>query len=534
MFKKLKLNKMKSYKIFTLILTAGLIFGSCNTDTLQELNIDPLAANEIDPGYVLAYTQLQTSGERYENWRAQLIYQSTMMQIFATIPGYWSGDKYLRNSDYSSSLWDRAYGNYIKDLVNLVYNTDPEIVGDNSQINYHAIARIWKVYAFSRLTDLHGDVPYSEAGKGFLENIFTPKYDRQQDIYADMLNELEIAAGLLSPSEKSPGVQDLIYGGDLDRWKRFAHSLMFRLGMRLSKVEPSTAQNWVGKAIAGGPMTSNLDICKINHTQGPEGINENGIGQVFLWNGERYTTDDSPRLSETLVNHMKSTVDPRLGRLSWVKASANDQYDFDLAFQDALGLKNGYDAATVQNDPNYIEGNTLDNFSRIKPDFVLRETPMVFQTYAEVCFLYAEAFERGWAGSAPGDAATWYALGVEAAMKMYGQLYGAAVAVSQAEIDAYIAANPYQGGPDGLRQIGEQVWIATINNFYETFANWRRTGYPVLTPVNYPGNVTNGTIPRRLEYSQGEASVNAANYEEAAARIGGDEFTSRIWWDVAN
>lgn len=524
---------MKKYKILTFILTVGLFFGSCNTETLQDMNIDPLAANEINPGYILAYTQLQTSGERYENWRAQLIYQSTMMQIFATLPTYWSGDKYLRNSGYSSSLWDRAYNNYIKDLVNLVYITDPEVLGDNSQINYHAIGRIWKVYAFSRLTDLHGDIPYSEAGKGYLENIFTPKYDRQQDIYADMLNELEIAAGLLTSAEESPGNQDLIYGGDLEKWEKFAYSLMFRLGMRMSKVDASAAQTWVGKAIAGGPMTGNADICKINHTQGPEGINENGIGQVFLWDGTNYTTDDSPRLSKTLVDHMKSTNDPRLGRLSWVRDSDNDQYDFDLAFQDALGMPNGYDAATIQTWPDYIPGNNLSNFSRIKPDFVLRSSPMVFQTYAEVCFLYAEAFEKGWAGSAPGDAATWYGLGVQAAMQMYGQLYGTAVAVSQSEIDAYIAANPYQGGQNGLRQIGEQVWIATINNFYETFANWRRTGYPVLTPVNYPGNVTNGTIPRRLEYSQGEASVNAENFAEAAARMGGDLFTTRVWWDVA-
>ena len=525
---------MKIYKILTVLLTVGLVFGSCDTEELTNLNIDPLAANEVDPGYILAYTQLQTSGERYENWRAQLIYQSTMMQIFATLPGYWSGDKYLRNSGYSSSLWDRAYRNYVKDLVNLIELTDPETVGDNSQINYHAMARIWKAYAFSRLTDLHGDIPYSEAGLGFIDNIFQPVYDTQESIYADMLNELEVAAGLLTSAEASPGGQDLIYGGDIDQWRKFSYSLMFRLGMRMSKVDPGLAQTWVGKAIAGGVMESNADIAKIEHTIGPAGINENGIGNVFNWNGDRYATDDSPRLSKTLVDFMKNTNDPRLGRLSWVKDSPNDQYDPALAFQDALGMPNGFDSNTIQDWPDFIPDNNLDNFSRIKPDFVLRSSPMVFQSYAEICFLYAEAFERGWAGSAPGTAAAWYANGVQAAMEMYGQLYGDAVAVDPAEIAAYIAANPYLGGEDGMRQIGEQVWIATINNFYETFANWRRTGYPVLTPVNYPGNVTNGTIPRRLEYSQGEASVNADNYEAASQRMGGDLFTSRVWWDPAN
>ena len=132
-------------------------------------------------------------------------------------------------------------------------------------------------------------------------------------------------------------------------------------------------------------MENNADICKINHTQGPSGINENGIGQVFLWNGERYTTDDSPRLSKTLVDFMKSTSDPRLGRLSWVVDSDNDQYDFDLAFQDALGMPNGYDATTIQEWPDFIPDNNLDNFSRIKPDFVLRSSPMCGHSGARSC-----------------------------------------------------------------------------------------------------------------------------------------------------
>ena len=80
--------------------------------------------------------------------------------------------------------------------------------------------------------------------------------------------------------------------------------------------------------------------------------------------------------------------------------------------------------------------------------------------------------------------------------------------------------------------INTQYWVATVFNDYESFANWRRTGYPALTPVNYPGNATGGVIPRRLVYPQGEASTNPDNYNAAISRLqGGDKLTSRVWWD---
>lgn len=515
------MNIFKRFLIITL--TSAFVFSACDTDELHDLNINPTAANEIDPGFILAYTQLQTSGERYENWRAVLIYQSTMMQHFATLPGYWAGDKYTYIGSYSASLWDRAWRNYVKDLVNLIDITkdDPEMV------NYHSIARIWKVYAMSRLTDLYGDVPYFEAGKGFLETNFKPVYDPQSDIYADMLNELREAASALDASAANPGVQDLIYGGDIDKWERFANSLLLRLGMRISNVSSADAQSAVSAALAGGVMASNDDNCYIQHSDGPEGINRNGIGEVFNWNGSSYTTDDSPRLSEYLVTWMTSTGDPRLDKMSW-------RVGVDGLGGAPKGLPNGYDATTIQShaswptDPDPADAYTeMDDYSRINPLYVLRESPMIFMTYAEVLFLTAEAVEKGWA---TGDAAQLYADGVTAAMKQ-SSIYDASLAVDDADITTYLTNNPYSSA-DYERILGEQVWVATFLNEYETFANWRRTGYPALTPVDYPGNVTGGTIPRRLRYSEGELSSNPDNYAAAIARQGADEFTTRVWWDV--
>jgi len=509
-------------KILIILFTSAFVLNACNTDELQDLNINPTAANNPDPGFILAYTQLQTSGERYENWRAALIYQSTMIQHFATLATYWAGDKYLYIGSYSASLWERGYRNYVKDLVNLVEVTkdDPELV------NYHAIARIWKVFAMHRITDHYGDVPYSEAGRGFLDVNFNPKYDPQEEIYTDMLNELEEATAALTDAQSNPGNQDLIYGGDIEKWRNFGYSMMLRLGMRLTKVDAGMAQEYVQKAIAGGVMESNDDIAYIQHTDGPEGINMNGIGQVFNYDpgSNSYTTDDQPRLSKTFVDWMSTRNDPRLERLSWVKTGGEPQ-----------GLPNGYDANTIEEyDPNYDPDGDEDEFgagdaySRIQPIFVLRNSPMIFQTYAEVEFLLAEAAERGWH---TGDATQHYNDGVRAAMKQY-MLYDPSLEIPDAEIDAYLAANPYDAA-NWAEVLGEQYWAATFLNEYEAYANWRRTGYPDLTPVVYPGNESNGTIPRRLRYPQNEPAINPDNYQDVVNRQGPDQFTTRMWWDVA-
>ena len=122
--------------------------------------------------------------------------------------------------------------------------------------------------------------------------------------------------------------------------------------------------------------------------------------------------------------------------------------------------------------------------------------------------------------------------GVKAGITYFGQYDPAAAAiVTPSAADAYLLGHPYNAA-NGLEMINTQFWIATLFNGYEAWSNWRRTGIPVLTPVIYPGNVTNGTIPRRLPYPLSEANNNGANYKEASAAVpGGDKLTGRVWWD---
>jgi hypothetical protein len=485
-----------------------LTYTSCDNG-FEELNINPTAANEIDPNFQMSWVQLRTSGGRYENWRAGLIYSSMMIQHMSALCGYWTGDKYTYNSGYASSLFDRAYGEQVKDVQDLIATLEKGEVGDQTMLG---MARIWRVVIFHRLTDLYGDVPYSEAGKGFLEGIDFPKYDPQSAIYADMLNELEQAVAQLSTG--GFGGADLIYGGDVDKWKKFGNSLMLRLGMRLSEVDAAAAEAWVAKAIAGGVMTSNDDIAFLQHTNGPEGVNMNGIGEVL--DKSNGFGDDCPRLSNTLVDWMLATGDPRLDILGELPADGSGTHN---------GLPNGLDEATIQENPT---GTSTDNFDRVNPILVSVSSPMVFQTYAEVEFLLAEAAERGWSS---GNAEDHYNNGVRAAMQQY-VIFNSSLSVDDGAVDDYLAANPYDGE---LETIGWQYWAATFLNEYEAYSNWRRTGYPTLTPTNHPSNVTNGQIPLRLVYPQGELGLNP-NFSEALSRQNlGSDFASMlsmpVWWD---
>ena len=512
---KITMKIIAKHQSIGLFVLCAMLFTACDglDDKFEDLNVNPTQAPEIDPNFKLTNIQLNISGERYENWRTNLIYSSTMMQHYATTAGFWEGDKYTNNNQsYTQAMWDRYYPNISKNIEDLLIQTAEDPDGGNM----NAITRIVRVLMYHRLTDLYGDIPYSEAGKGFIEGIIQPKYDTQEFIYNDMLTQLEQAAAALTPGAKTFGGGDLMYGGDVDQWRKFAYSLMLRLGMRLVKVDPASAQSWVEKAIAGGVMTSNDDIAFVPHDLAAK---RNGNGEVFI-------TDSSMRLSQFFVDWMVSKGDPRLFVYGQVPVAGSP----------VVGLPNGLDSQTREADPTWIacadDGSVepcgMDVYMQPNEVITGMDDPMFFMTYAEVEFLLAEAAVRGWYTGE--DPATLYENGVRAAME-YLAMYGAAAQIASADIDAYLAANPYDVA-NALEQINEQIWAAVHLNEYEAYANWRRTGFPALTPVNYPGNVTGGTIPRRMKYNSGEAVSNAEAYTAAVSTQGPDEFTTRVWWDV--
>ncbi|MBJ6368790.1 SusD/RagB family nutrient-binding outer membrane lipoprotein [Snuella sedimenti] len=496
----MKINKISIIITYFFVVIMAFSITSC-ADELAELNENPNAIEDLPYGLQLTEVQLDAPGGRYEMRRAALGWGIAAVQQLADVSIATSilpGDKYIDFIDYSFALFDRYYLQEAKEVVDFVTRTaeDPEAV------NYNAIGRILKVMSFHKVTDLYGDIPYSEAGLGYLTNNWFPAYDRQEDIYADMLSELEAAAVQLSSSAENPGTQDVMYGGDLTKWRKLSYSMMLRLGLRLSKVDPAASESWVKKAIAGGVMTDLDDVAKVEHE----------IGGVTSPIGDAFDVDKFMRLSDTFVSWMEDHGDPRLDILSWVENGGPHQ-----------GLPNGLDPTTLTTE-GPAGGDILD-YSQVNQALVQRDSPSMFMTYAEVEFMLAEAAVRGWYN---GDAETHYNNGVRAAMENWS-FYGVSTP-STAEVDNYLSSNPYNA-TNALEMIGEQYWAATFLNPWESYSNWRRIEYPVLTPVNYPGNATGGTIPRRLKYPIVEFNVNAENVNAAISNQGPNDYTTRVWWD---
>ena len=194
------------------------------------------------------------------------------------------------------------------------------------------------------------------------------------------------------------------------------------------------------------------------------------------------------------------------------------------------GMPNGKDLSgiagrDISTDPSYT---TMPDYSSHSPYMIKASGPTFILTYGEYELLLADAAQRFGIGDAVGH----YHNGVKAAITYLNQ-YDPAMAVSDAAVETYLTANPYDPAK-GLEMINTQYWMLTntMLDFYESWANWRRSGYPDLIPVNYPNNVTNGTIPRRFPYPLAESNVNPVNYKAASDAVpGGDNLMGRVWWD---
>jgi hypothetical protein len=512
-------------------LATGLFLAGCKKDFVG-INTDPnhITAGSMNFAYMLTSAELITSGNSdanaYEDWRTNLIYSACMIQQLSSTTGYWDGDKYLFNPSYASAYWDQNYPNSITDIQEAVANTK----SDTAQVNLYNIARIFRAFMFQRMTDMYGDCPYSEAGLGYISGITSPKYDKQQDIYTGLLSELSDAAGKLDASARNTvGSADLLYAGDITKWKKFAYSEMVRVAMRMSKVDPTDAQKWVQTAVAGGTMADITDNALVAHQDVGGTPVRNGNGLVLLLNDP-----NASRLSQSFVNYLKGTHDPRLSYLGTVCTNPSSSSDMgDTTWSKQLGQPNGYDPAgsgsayDLASAPGYPGNPNLYSVVN-RYTFARLTAPTAFVTYGETELLLAEAAERGWIPDAP---ATHYVNGVTGSMQMLGAQFGAGPSAS--DITTYLSNNPYDAA-DALNQINSQYWVTSFMDDVESWNNWRRSGYPALTPVaNYPGNVTNGTIPRRFTYPQGEAGTNATNYNAAVADLSsGDKMVSRMWWDT--
>ncbi len=512
---------------------------SC-TDDFDKINTDPTqTSSEIfDANYLLSQGQYEYSNTGY----SQLLFQSMWSQTLASTFGYYSnGDKYVGSGSlisYQNRIFEEDYR-----AASLIHEMQNLVADDEANSNLYHVAGIMKVLILQQITDCYGDVPYSEALRA-KDGIALPVYDTQEAIYTSMLSDLETAINGLDASKAGP-TADLFYGGDIAKWEKFGYSLMLKIAMRLTKAEPATAQTYAEMAAAGGTFTSIEDNARV-YTDNSTGYSNNTSNALRV--GDDYR---EVRWSETFISYLSSRNDPRLGVIAEVPAdglAANQNQDLagstDPSVQ--IGLPNGYDlgggATDIRSYALYPGGTgtgddlaPLGLYSRPTTGLYLsRNAPNFVLTYAQTELLLAEAKVRGWNVGAT-SAAEHFANGVVAAMESLAQ-FAAVGTISNATATAFAAANPLDESSTeaALQMINEEYWVATgsLFNFIETWNNWRRSGYPVLTPVDYANQFTDGSIPRRIPYQSSEPANNPENYADAVGRLsGGDTFTSRIWWD---
>ena len=515
---------------FSLIFGLLIFAEACSDEALLDLNKNPNAVTSMDPAFLLTTSILRVGGE-YENTRANMLYAATMIQHTASTAGYFSGDKYFYNAQYSGAYMETHYTGIVRLLSNIIEQTKD----DASRANLNAMATIVRAFDLHRMTDIYGDIPYKQAGYGLQsEDNWFPKYDTQKEVYTAIIADVKAARDKMNANGGNVGAQDVIYGGDIAKWKKFANALLMRVALRMQKVDEATGKSVFAEAFNSGTFASNAEHATIKYLNGPQGHNRNGLNDGY-WNTYKYSQDC--KVSKTFIDWMRANNDPRLMIVSGgIGDPTKDANTWNTAPSAQKGLPNGYTGETLLNVLTADEKTTFNTpgvgtrmFAMLNLKYMDWEDPYYLISYAETQLMAAEGAVRGWIS---GNAETFFNNGVTGAITAWTQ-FDASFARPAADVSAYIAGRGFAtaNNDNKLRLIGEEFWAATFLNDIESWANWRRTGFPALTPTNNPNAEEGPAIPRRLRYWENEAGSNPANYGAAVTRMGGDKFATRVWWD---
>lgn len=529
----MKRNKFIKWAMPTVM---AFFLGSCIPDSL---NVDPNSSSDLNPNLQIGTIQLLQSNDA-EAWHRYFIYPGGYMNQWTNdwaVVNY--GGTAVKSDSYFSQLWLSTYPTIINEIVDVEERTR----NVDAYTNVHAAVKVLKVENFLRLTDYYGDIPYSEAGKAFFQNILKPKYDKQEDIYNDFFVQLDEAVKLFDVTKPRLST-DLYYDGNVEKWVKFANSLRLRIAMRLVKVAPQKAAEQVAIAVQGGVFTSNDDICFIKHQniQTTELSGGNGLANRLLTDNKSSTF----RMTKELIGSMEDTQDPRLRVIAGSYLEDATRFEITDQLHEAYGSykpialgaqhfswEQGVAPPTNPiklKDRNGEEVSVPALIQFLQPSKLITNpgSPFIHMSYAEVEFLLAEAAHHKYIG---GTAQEHYNKGLRAAIEQWKTVFGATI--EETKIATFVSANALVSGKE-LEQINTQLWVLHILDPFETWANWRRSGFPDIKFYNYrpSENQSGGQTPRRIQYPLSEQGVNLANYREAINRMGGtDSWTNRVWWD---
>ena len=504
----------KIYSIFVFALSLTFIT-SCD-EGFDELNTNKTGAIALDPAFVLNGAIINSSFPG-----GILQYDlGIVQQVISPNSGVLVGANFNQvNPNNTPAIWINYYRNVIKYTKDIIEKTKDV----PARSNLMHMTRIIQAHAFMIITDTYGNIPYLEGGTGYTDQVFFPKYDRQEDIYPMIIQELTEASAALDPAGRIE-TADVLYNGNIAMWKKFGYSLLLRAGMRLSKVDPGMAEDAVADAFAGGVITDNADNALVRHDANfvnPVGNTLNSTEAANYYLAEPFVnalkTNNDPRLPAIAVRFVGATSGPTQTAGVATTAPAN-QYGMPMGSTDGTA-----DAAGA----SLPGGGTRYAFSQVdRTRLIKRTSPTFLVTAGQTNLLLAEARFRNWIATGTADA--YFSAGIKAHIDQMAA-YDPASAVSAVDRDTYADDRVAAFSGNELREINYEYWIASFLNGPEAWANFRRSDFPVLSPNPFSGRTVE--FITRLTYPPSEILVNPANVQAAITDMGGDNLDGKVWWD---
>ncbi|KXX67738.1 SusD/RagB family nutrient-binding outer membrane lipoprotein [Flammeovirga sp. SJP92] len=538
-------------KIILSLLVAGSLV-SCSDNKFEDINSPVKNPTEV-PGYTLF-----TNGAR--EMFDMMVNTSVNENPFRLYSQYWAQTTYPEESQYQmvprqipDSYWRNGYVYVLNNLVEAKRVTEPlleDINVDSEEVtNQLAIIDICIAYTYLSLVDAFGDVPYTDA---LNIEILTPKYDDASSVYDAMVEVLDNSiASIVDGSAGFSDIQDPIYHGNVTAWKTFAYTLKFKVGVMLLDSDPSKAEALIN-ASKDHIFTSNADNASIEYASTSPSTNP--VWEALVQSGRKDYI-----VANTVVNKLNDLNDPRLFVFAkdpidfpyqTKENGAGETIKLDSTFSadDVIGkvliytAEDGSDSVVYKTAPftvtvaeekkgvRLIEGgtygtaNSYGSFSHIGNAFYEPDLPGVILSYSEIEFFKAELAERGVAGYNSADAEMYYNNGIKASMAEWG-ITDATV------IDSYLAdPNVAYATAEGnwKQKIGSQLWLALYNRGFEGWTTWRRLDFEGFVA---PPGLELSDIPTRFIYPIQEGTLNGSNKTSASSAIGGDEKTTKLFWD---
>lgn len=473
-------NKFKILPIIALL--GGLAFNTGCDSNFEEINTDPDKPTEISEDLQLGSIERTLINRIYDYFLATEAGSNWVQHT--SQPVYNDSDRYYPRLGSINNLWVDLYANVIADADEMY-----RLAEQTENLAIQGTALTLKAIAFQTLTDVFGNIPYSEANQGLIDGNFTPKYDTQKDVYIgifqllnEAINKFETGSGNINSS------QDLIYNGKINKWLKFAKSLKFRAMMRVSDTDLFNLDEIKSLINSGDLITNTEDNAFISYTT-TTSPNTNPFYNVSL-----NSRQEEWCMGKSLVDFMKDANDPRLT----VYAEPNKDGDY-------FGKPAGYLNPEISGYPRAYVSN-------IGSHYASSDSELYFINATQVNLLIAEAIEKF---GLSGDAATFFQAGIDASLIQNG-----------------LNAGDYTPSYNGYKSIAEQLWVGTFMQGYEAYAEWRRSDIPTNLPLAIDHQPGVNTIPTRFTYPNDEKSLNSENIETTITNQGDDKLTTKVWWDM--